>query len=73
MEEGTLALPSTSFVCADSTLEGSSVTFRGSVRAVNDALSEVLYLVRSHRVADSAISAGSTKCATGNVVGAVLC
>lgn len=62
VEEGTLVLPSASFVCADGTLEGSSVNFRGSLYAVNDALSGLLYLVRSRSVADSAVGAESTTC-----------
>ena len=65
MEKGTLALPSTSFVCADRPLEGSSVNFRGSLRAINDALSGLFYLVRSHRVADSAIGAEAQKTSNG--------
>lgn len=62
VEEGTLALPSASCVFADGTLEGSSVNFRGSLHAVNDVLSGLLYLVRSRSVADSAVGAESTTC-----------
>ena len=64
-EEGILALPSSSIVCADGALEGSSVNFRGSLQAVNDALAGFFYLVRSHRVADSVIGVESTKRLTG--------
>lgn len=46
VEEGTLALGSASAVCSEEALESSKIKFRGSLYAVNNALSGLTYLVR---------------------------